>query len=143
MGGISVIIPVFNVAEYLPDCLDSLVGAGLPRGVEIILVNDGSTDGSAAICRDFADAHGAVFVRQKNAGAAAARNAGIQLARGDYLLFVDGDDLVYNGAIGRLAAILENAAPVDINFLNADIINANGHVKKWSYRYNNDKLGEN
>lgn len=90
----SVVIPVYNVLSYLPKCVESvLTDSG--HDTEIILVNDGSTDGSGELCDKYAENNKCVMViHQKNQGAVAARNAGIQNAKGDYIAFLDSDDWV-------------------------------------------------
>lgn len=92
---ISVIIPVYNVAQYLPSCLDSVLRQTV-RDIEVILVNDGSTDESGEICNDYAcrDARVSVLHRQ-NEGPSAARNAAIQMATGDQIAFIDSDDVIH------------------------------------------------
>ena len=92
---LSVIMPVYNLAEFLPAALDSLRGIDFPEGYEILAVDDGSTDRSPEILREAAEKDGRVrVIRQANGGVSRARNAGIEAARGDYLAFVDGDDTV-------------------------------------------------
>ena len=92
MPKVSVIIPVYNVEKYLPRCLDSLLAQTL-KGIEIICVDDGSTDNSAAILNEYAKKDSRItVVRQSNAGAGAARNAGLDRAAGEYLFFFDPDD---------------------------------------------------
>lgn len=99
MDLISVIIPVYNVEKYLSECLLSLKNQTY-RNIEIIMVNDGSTDKSANICREFCDRDSRfILVEQKNQGLGAARNAGIDCAAGKYLCFVDSDDLVHKDYI--------------------------------------------
>ena len=89
---VSVIVPVYNVKEYLEQCLDSIINQTL-RDIEIILVNDGSTDGSDIICRKYVGLDDRiVLINQKNAGLASARQAGLDIAKGDYVGFVDSDD---------------------------------------------------
>ena len=89
---VSVIVPVFNTEKYLKRCLDSLLDQTLSQ-IEIIIIDDGSTDGSAAICRKYAEAdRRIVFVSKKNEGLSAARNDGIEMASAQYLMFVDSDD---------------------------------------------------
>ena len=92
---VSVIVPVYNVAEYLSECLDSLVNQTL-QDIEILVVDDGSTDGSAAIIDDYARRHPHKIraFHQKNYGNSVARNLGIQKAVGEYIGFVDSDDYV-------------------------------------------------
>ena len=91
---ISVIIPVYNVAPYLERCLDS-VAAQTWENLEVWLVDDGSTDGSLALCEARAEQDSRFRVlRQANAGVSAARNRGMDHAAGQYLQFVDGDDFL-------------------------------------------------
>ncbi len=89
---ISVIVPIYNIKDYLPRCLDC-IGNQTYRNLEIILVDDGSTDGSSDICEEFAarDSRTKV-IHQPNKGLWAARNAGQESAQGEYLFFPDGDD---------------------------------------------------
>lgn len=92
MNKVSVIVPVYNVEKYLPRCLDCIVGQTL-KEIEIICVDDGSTDDSGAILDDYAKRDGRIrVIHQANAGAGAARNAGMALAGGEYLFFFDPDD---------------------------------------------------
>ena len=92
MPKVSVIIPVYNVEKYLGECLDSVLGQTL-RDIEVICVDDGSTDGSPAMLEKYAARDSRVKVlRQENSGAGAARNAGLSVASGDYLFFCDPDD---------------------------------------------------
>jgi glycosyltransferase involved in cell wall biosynthesis len=89
---ISVILPVYNVEPYLRQCLESIIHQTLQE-LEIICVNDGSTDGSLDILIEFAAADGRIkIIDQKNAGAGAARNRGLAIAKGEYLSFLDADD---------------------------------------------------
>lgn len=89
---VSVIVPVYNVAQYLEQCLDSVVNQTM-KELEIILVNDGSTDGSDEICEQYAKQdERVILLHQKNQGLAAARQAGLDVAHGEYIGFVDSDD---------------------------------------------------
>ena len=91
---ISVVIPVYNVEKYLEKCLDSVVGQTYGN-LEIILVDDGSTDNSGAICDRYAQKDSRVVViHQKNGGLSKARNVGIDKATGKYISFIDSDDYV-------------------------------------------------
>ena len=98
---VSVIVPVFNVEDYLPRCLDSIAGQTYPN-LEVILVDDGSTDGSGRICDDFCqkDARFKV-IHQENEWVARARNRGIGAASGAFLCFVDSDDAVHPRLLER------------------------------------------
>ena len=99
---ISVIVPVYNVERYLPVCLESIVQQHL-SDYEVIMVDDGSTDGSRAICDEFAE-HYPEFrvIHKENGGVAAARNRGIEEAKGEYILFLDSDDFLVPDAIKPL-----------------------------------------
>jgi CDP-glycerol glycerophosphotransferase len=104
---ISVVVPIYNVEAYLPECLESLL-AQTVDDLEVVMVDDGSTDGSAAIAERYADLDGRLrLVRQANHGLGHARNTGVAAAHGDYLAFADSDDVVPRDAYARLLASLE------------------------------------
>lgn len=89
---VSVIIPVYNVAPYLSECLDSLISQTL-KEIEIICVDDGSTDGSLDILRRYEQKDSRIrIITQRNSGAGVARNTGLKVAQGEYLSILDGDD---------------------------------------------------
>ena len=91
---VSVILPVYGVEKYLPECVDSLL-AQTYRNLEIILVDDASPDHCGTICDSYAARDSQVrVIHKKNGGAASARNAGLDAARGEYICFVDSDDVV-------------------------------------------------
>jgi CDP-glycerol glycerophosphotransferase len=107
MARISVIVPAFQVEAYLGECLDSILDQGV-ADLEVVVVDDGSTDESAAIARRYAERDDRVrLVRQANHGLGHARNTGIAAAGGDFLSFVDSDDRLPDGALARLLASLE------------------------------------
>lgn len=89
---ISVIVPVYNVEKYLPECVESIISQTYDN-LEVILIDDGSTDRSGKICDEFAEKDSRIVViHQKNSGVSAARNRGLDLCRGEYISFVDSDD---------------------------------------------------
>ena len=99
---VSVIIPVYNVEKYLKECLDSIVNQTL-KDIEIICVNDGSTDNSLKIIKDFAQIDNRiVIINQQNFGVSSARNQGIKKAIGEYIIFVDSDDWLELNCIEEL-----------------------------------------
>lgn len=103
---ISVIIPVYNVEAYLRQCLDSVLSQSY-RDLQVILIDDGSTDTSGMICDEYAAKDQRVTViHQKNGGAAAAKNAGLRCATGEYLSFVDSDDYLEPGAYDHMIRLL-------------------------------------
>ena len=113
---VSVVVPVYNVEKYLARCLDSLI-AQTERNLEIICVDDGSTDGSAAILADYAAKDPRIQVMtQPNAGQAVARNRGMDAATGEFLCFVDSDDAAHPRLVERLlSAINETGADIAVN----------------------------
>ena len=99
---ISVIVPVYNVEKYLPRCLDSLANQSY-RNLEIILVDDGSTDSSGRICDDYAARDSrAKVIHKSNQGAWSARNTGQTASSGEYMLFPDADDYFHPDYIALL-----------------------------------------
>lgn len=108
----SVIVPVYNVADWLPKCMASLL-AQRCQDWELILVDDGSTDGKCpALCDEYAAAHPERIrtIHQANGGLGAARNTGLEAARGDYLLFVDSDDTVAPDTLSRLSEEIDKSS---------------------------------
>lgn len=113
---LSYIVPVYNVEKYLRKCIESLLAQDYDS-YEIILIDDGSTDNSGAICDEYASTHHTSnithctcpihVIHQKNAGLSAARNTGIKAARGTYLCFVDSDDYWQPNVLGGLMAQIE------------------------------------
>lgn len=98
----SVIIPIYNAESTLRRCVDSLLDQNY-ADAEIILVNDGSTDGSGRICSEYAEKADAVkYLEKSNGGVSTARNAGLDVARGKYILFVDSDDYVAEAYFSKL-----------------------------------------
>ena len=96
MVKVSVVIPVYNVEDYLRDCLDSIVNQTL-KDIEIICINDGSTDNSLEILEHYKSKDERIkVISQENGGISAARNKGIDLASGDYISFIDSDDYIDN-----------------------------------------------
>lgn len=99
---ISIIVPVYNKKEYIKSCIDSLLKQTY-KNIEIILVNDGSTDGSNIICDEYSGYCNIVQIYHKNnAGVSSARNFGIVKAKGEYICFIDADDIVANNYVERL-----------------------------------------
>ena len=100
---VSIIVPVYNVENFLAECLDS-VEAQTCQDFEIIAINDGSTDRSSIILEAYAAKDSRIkVINQENAGLSAARNAGLDVAGGEYVLFLDSDDLLTPDALGKLA----------------------------------------
>ena len=110
---ISVIIPVYNVSAYLRRCLDSVISQ-IYKNLEIILVDDGSTDGSGKICEEYAEKDNRIKVfHQENGGQALARNNAIKLANGNYILYADSDDILTADHVEHLV-MLQDKYSADI-----------------------------
>lgn len=107
----SVIIPAFNCAGTIGNTVESIQKSGLPD-CEIVVVDDGSTDGTADRLEELSKQYGNIcIVSQKNGGVSSARNLGLQHACGDYILFVDADDLIEEGGLIHAAEILDQEKP--------------------------------
>lgn len=112
---VSVVIPFYNVADYLPECVESVLAQSLP-GVEAILVDDGSDDGSEKLADEYAKKYSdrVKVIHQKNMGAAVARNAGFDIAEGDYIHFLDSDDRLKKNA---MQVLVDEAGSKDLDIL--------------------------
>ena len=122
MKEISVIIPVYNVEKYLPQCLDSVCNQSF-RDIEIICVNDGSSDKSSDILNDYAEKDDRFkIINQSNQGLAAARNTGLTYAKGRYIYFIDSDDYIELDTLEKLYnnAISNNSDVVLFKFKTVD-----------------------
>lgn len=124
----SVIIPVYNAEGTLRRCLDSLVGQQFSN-YELLLINDGSTDGSDAICREYANTYSCVrYFAKENGGVSSARNLGLEQAKGEYILFVDSDDYVSEDYFALLSHTLESNA---VDLLMFGYRNFGGASTEW------------
>lgn len=102
MDKISIIIPVYNVELYLRTCLDSVINQTF-KNIEIILINDGSTDDSLSICKQYEEKDKRIkLINKKNGGVSSARNEGLKICTGKYVTFIDSDDYVANDYIETL-----------------------------------------
>lgn len=131
MNGVllSYIIPLYNTEDYVLRCLQSIVNQGIdPKEYEVVVIDDGSTDGGKALVQTFAVEHPQVrLISQQNAGVSAARNAALDVAQGLYIQFVDSDDFLVEGAMSPLLkrAIDENLDVLEFNY---DCVDIDGHA---------------
>ncbi|MDO4565765.1 MAG: glycosyltransferase [Oscillospiraceae bacterium] len=132
---LSVIVPVYNVEEYLERCIMSVLSQ-TGGETELILVDDGSEDGGGALCDEFAArAERVIVIHRPNGGLAEARNTGMDAAHGKYLLFLDGDDFLSGGgALTRLIELLRSKSP-DAAFFNYARFGADGIRGKALLRF--------
>ncbi len=130
---VSIIVPVYNVKDYIDECVNSLLNQTIDN-YEIILVNDGSNDGSDKICLKYVENYSKVkYLTQKNRGQSAARNYGMTIAKGEYILFVDSDDYICPEACQILYSV---AKKYDVDIVVGDILNEKEKVENNSqYRW--------
>lgn len=145
---ISVIVPVYNVEQYLNKCLDSIINQTY-RYLEIILINDGSTDSSAEICDNYALNDSRIkVIHKRNGGLSDARNAGLKICSGDYICFIDSDDIIALTFCEKmLEGILKyNVEIIECNFLRfkqeAELINYTQKIEYTAKLYDNQKALE-
>ncbi|MCC9043476.1 glycosyltransferase [Myroides sp. M-43] len=113
---ISVIVPIYNVEDYLGECLDSIINQSY-ENLEIILINDGTPDNSAEICREYAARDNRiVFLEKENGGLSSARNFGLDHATGDYISFIDSDDFIHEDYFKILIEYTEDHELIFCNF---------------------------
>ena len=98
---VSIIVPIYNAEKYIKDTIESIIKQSY-KNLEIILVDDGSSDNSYSICQNFLYDKRITLLSQKNAGAPAARNNGMNIAQGEYLIFFDSDDILLDDAIEKM-----------------------------------------
>lgn len=133
----SIIIPVYNVEEYLNECVDSVI-VQKPQKSEIILIDDGSTDSSGELCDQLSDKYPFVSViHQKNGGLSDARNTGIKNSHGEYLIFLDSDDLLFNNSLSNLQnSIIDNHCPDFVISRRATLFN--NQLTPCAYNFSNN-----
>lgn len=114
MSKVSIVVPIYNVEKYLPACIESILDQA-HKNLEIILVDDGSTDDSGKICDKYAKKDSRIkVVHQKNRGQSAARNVGITKATGEYISFIDGDDEIKPEFIEKLLSAYDADASLAV-----------------------------
>ena len=142
---LSIIIPVYNIENYLSNCIDSILCQEYKSKYEIILIDDGSTDESGKICDNYAKNYGFIqVIHKKNEGVSKARNIGLDIAKGQYIMFVDGDDELEKNVLNVMMAIIsKNKADIvecDYNELynTKKISKGANDYKEIEYNNNND-----
>lgn len=136
MMHLSIIIPVYNTEIYLPECINSCLN--LKKNInnfEIILVDDGSTDNCPIICQEYKKKHSNIKVlSQKNQKQGAARNYGLSIAKGNYIWFVDSDDLIQVNGFSKVLKQLKNKI-YDVICFNGSVVNEQGEFLKKFNRF--------
>jgi CDP-glycerol glycerophosphotransferase len=135
---VSVVLPIYQVEAFLRECLDSIVSQSL-TDYELLVVDDGSTDGSRAIAEEYARSDSRVkVIERENGGLGAARNTGVQHARGVYLAFVDSDDVLPPGA---LRALVASAEATGSDMVAGSVLRFN-RLRSWSPSWVNEVHGD-
>ena len=125
----SIVIPVYNVEQYIEECLESVVSQRNAE-LEIIIVDDGSTDHSSQICIQYMTLNSNVkYIKQQNAGLGAARNTGLSQAHGEYIIFLDSDDYWNENSIIKISNVIKNFTCLDIVYFDSDVIYDNNEIK--------------
>ena len=135
---VSVIVPVYNVKSYLNECLDSLLSQTLD-GIEIIMVNDGSTDGSESVAAEYADRYSNFkLINRENGGLSAARNTGLDMAKGKYVYFLDSDDFI---AANTLEILYNKAESNDLDQVRFSAYFFEDGTKDYKWTRDTDRVG--
>lgn len=136
---VSVIVPIYNVEDYLPKCIDSII-CQTYKNLEIILVNDGSLDNCALICEKYKKTDNRIkVIHKENGGLSDARNAGIKIASGSYYVFIDSDDYIHDQMIEVLVnGVSTTGADIAVcSFMNVkegENVAADGNIDNVSYK---------
>ena len=134
---VSIIIPVYNVEDYLKRCVDSIIGQ-IYKNIEIILIDDGSTDKSGNICDDYLKVDKRIkVIHKKNGGLSDARNFGLNISQGDYVCFVDSDDFVSELYVEKL---LENSLRTGADVCACNFYYIDEFNKKWIKAEKQEKI---
>lgn len=113
MTKISVVVSIYNIENYLRECIDSILNQSYPN-FELLLIDDGSTDNSALVCNDYAEKDNRIrVIHQRNQGLSCARNAGIKNSKSEYIYFVDGDDYLHEDTLSSFIKIVGLSGNVD------------------------------
>ena len=135
---VSVVIPVYNVEQFLKECVDSVLAQTFQE-YEIILVDDGATDNSGILCDEYADKYNKVrVIHRKNGGLSAARNTGLDAAKGKYVYFLDSDDYIRNDTLETLIAIAQQDNS-DVVFFDAFVFFTDCEEDPNVYKYERSK----
>jgi glycosyltransferase involved in cell wall biosynthesis len=138
---ISIIIPVYNVENYIDKCIQSLLNQTY-KNIEIVLVNDGSPDNSGKICDDYAAKDSRVkVIHKENGGPVSARNAGFYAMTGDWHMYVDSDDWIDLDSCEKLVAAINNHPDVDMVFFNMiEELDSKTIKGKWNFHSNDSEI---
>lgn len=137
---LSLIIPVYNVENYIQKCINSCLNQNIPLSdYEIIIVNDGSKDNSLQIAEELANCHSNIkIISQQNQGLSASRNNGLKIAKGDYVWFIDSDDWIEPNILKSLLSYTYKNQ-LDVLCFNLQLVYENGIIEPYIINYKNEK----
>ena len=138
---ISVIVLVYNVEKYLRRCIDSVISQSY-NNFEIILVNDGSTDKSGEICKEYIHEKRITYISKENGGLSSARNVGLDIANGKYIMFLDSDDYINKDSLSNLSKIMNQNSP-DIIAIKSRVVYEDGSFEERSANIATGEYGRN
>lgn len=137
LSTISIIIPMYNCQEYIKECVESVLNQSYSN-LEILLINDGSTDDTEKICQRLSDSDNRIVYRaKKNEGPSETRNVGIDMAKGEYLMFVDADDLLNQNACQKMITVAENSKS---DFVISSHVNISNVTKSYKKLFKENEL---
>ena len=140
---VSIIVPVYNTAEYIEECIQSVLSQSY-KNIELIIVDDGSTDSSVMICQKYIDLPNVRYFEQEKSGVTIARKRGVEETKGEWIMFVDSDDLILENAVEELMKYTENTDIVVARSLeNTSLLKAPDYYdwKEYLYRlFSNDGI---
>lgn len=141
---ISVVIPIYNVEDYLDETIESVINQtiGFENNIQLILVNDGSTDNSESICLKYKEKYpnNVIYIKQKNQGVSTARNNGMKHIKGKYVNFFDSDDIWDKDAFEKGIKMLENHKEIDIVSFRIKNFEALNNYHPLDYRFTGDRI---
>lgn len=142
---LSIIIPVYNVQDYLRDCINSILDQNSinTQLIEIILIDDGSTDDSGKICDEFDQKMDCIrAIHIDNSGQSVARNVGLKYSTGEWVTYVDSDDITRKGYLKLILDIIQNISSTEIVMFNFKFFESNSELREWNstLEYDSSKL---
>lgn len=127
---LSIVVPVYNVQNYVKQCIDSCIDVNYEKQYEIIVVNDGSTDGTEEILKQYSQINNILFLKKENGGLSSARNMGLKNAKGKYVFFLDSDDYLEEGSI----KVLIESCKSDYDVISFNYYKVNGDKKEIGFQ---------
>ena len=132
---VSIVVPVYNTAEYVEECIQSILSQSY-KNIEMILVNDGSTDGSDQICKKYKNLSNVQYIEKENAGVVEARKRGVEEARGEWIMFVDSDDYLLKDCVLELLSVSEGVdIVIGCHSRNKQLIKASDYYDREDYLF--------